>query len=61
MTDFDAWLKQGRSHGWISDAVCWFHGFVPLDDDERAQFEQLGETLDCVTVVRVYGERQQRS
>lgn len=53
MTDFDAWLRYGIQHGFISDPTCYWHGFVPLTEKERDQFEQTGETSPCVQVARI--------
>lgn len=57
MDDFDTWLRRGIANKWISDPGCYFHSVIPLNDEERRQVDETGETDRCVTIVRVYGEQ----
>lgn len=53
-TTYQEWLRTGIANGYISEPGCYFHSLVPMNDEERKQFDDSGETDACVTIVRLY-------
>ena len=52
------WLEYGRKRDWISPAFCDVHDVLPLSNIERDLLESGSDP--CVTVVRIYENRDQK-
>lgn len=51
---FDAWLRHGLEHGWISDPFCITHDGAPMTAFEQAEMEEWDDP--CLAAVRLWGD-----
>lgn len=51
MIDFDSWLQDGISNGWVGPAICFTHDGLPTSQSEDEQFE---ESDPCIHILRLY-------
>ena len=49
--DFDTWLQDGITNGWIGPAVCYTHDGLPTSEAEDSEFE---EGDPCIHILRLY-------
>jgi hypothetical protein len=50
---FADWVSLGVERGWCSVPTCGSHDWLPVSEEEEAEFEEFGE-FPCMTVVRLY-------
>lgn len=49
--DFDTWLQDGITNGWVGPAVCYTHDGLPTSEAEDTEFE---ESDPCIHILRLY-------
>jgi hypothetical protein len=57
--DFETWLRQGYSNGWIGAPVCYTHDGLPTSSEEDAEFDDGGDP--CLHVLRLYDDPEHKA
>lgn len=54
--EFDEWLQQGLTLGFVGPAICHTHDGLPLSETEDADFEDGGDP--CIHILRLYEDKK---
>jgi hypothetical protein len=49
--DFDSWLQEGVTKGWVGPSICYTHDGLPTSQAEDEEFE---ESDPCIHILRLY-------
>lgn len=51
--EFDIWIKNGVSRGWISDVFCNTHDGAPMTEEEMQEWEEGGDPCSFQVKVNI--------
>jgi hypothetical protein len=54
--DFNKWLQEGLTNGFVGPAICYPHDGLPLTIEEDEDFDNGGDP--CIHILRLYEDEE---